>query len=46
MALITAAGGAIAPPSPMPLMPYFGCGDGVSICRTRMSGTSDAPGIT
>ena len=39
-AFMTAAGGAMAPPSPMPLMPKRVCGDGVSMCSTRTSGTS------
>ena len=38
------AGGAMAPPSPMPFWPNSVYGDGVSMWITRTFGTSVAPG--
>src|SRR5690606_10037234 len=43
-ALAMAAGGAMAPPSPMPFMPSTVKGDSVSRWATAMSGISVAPG--
>src|SRR5438105_14511902 len=44
MALAIAAGGEIAPPSPMPFMPYSVCGVGVLIWPILIAGISGAPG--
>jgi len=43
-ALAIAAGGPIAPPSPIPFWPNIDSGDGVAMCSIRGSGTSVAPG--
>ena len=44
MALTIAAGGAMAPPSPMPFWPNSVYGDGFSMWMTRGAGTSVGPG--
>src|SRR5262252_5404493 len=44
-ALAIAAGGEIAPPSPMPLMPSGFRGDGNSRCTVSIAGSSLAVGI-
>src|SRR5262249_18338682 len=44
-ALAIAAGGEIAPPSPMPLMPSGFRGDGYSRCTVSIAGNSLAVGI-
>src|SRR5690606_28200354 len=46
MADMMAAGGAMAPPSPMPLAPNSVLGEGLSICSIWILGTSQAPGMT
>jgi hypothetical protein len=43
---ISTAGGAMAPPSPMPFAPNSVCGEGVSKWSMRIRGASEAPGIT
>src|SRR5262249_56010902 len=45
MALAIAAGGEIAPPSPMPLMPSGFRGEGYSRCTVSIAGSSLAVGI-
>ena len=45
MALAMAAGGEMAPPSPMPFMPYSVCSVGVVMWAILMSGMSGAAGI-